>query len=99
MIAMRKLSIPTIGANARFRQADWPILLYPKAYLLAHPSAKLVVEGGMLHLGYHWEMDRPRQSEFILRQGSSLRLTGTFKVYSGALISVNAGAQLSFGSG
>lgn len=74
------------------------VLVYPNVH--CRSWGKISVEGaGRLHLGCRWEQSRFMPSEFKMRPGASLKINEEFRIYSGCVISINAGSRLELGSG
>ena len=95
----RQISLPkTLRAMIAQRSARLRVVVYPRVHCWI--DRKAVVEGeGRLHLGSRWEHGSYMPSEFKLCQGGSLRIDGTFAIYTGCVVSVQPGARLVLGSG
>ena len=62
-------------------------------------TASISVENGTFVLNVKWDMNEPYHTVFSMREGASLTVKHTFKIYSGARISINENASLILGSG
>lgn len=88
----------TLLLMAQTRSRRLRLLVYPMVHTWVARTAR--IEGtGILLLGKRWDHSRFMPSELKLLQNAKLSLGGTTYVYTGCSISVNPGAELSFGSG
>ena len=94
-----KLEVGTILQLKQSGIANRKLYLYRRAVVEAHASAKILVKEGPFHFNSAWIEHDPFPSLLFLGPGASLLVEGAFKIYSGARVYINEGAQLVLGSG
>ena len=95
------LSCPKVKVLRSLRlskKCDGIIKVYKGCNVAVSPNAKINVSG-VLELGCFWPGFKPGLTNFIVCDGAEVTVSGHFKIFNSARISVNPGAKLSIGNG
>lgn len=61
--------------------------------------AGAVAGGGRLHFGIQWASDFPRESQLVVGRNARIEVSGRFRIYSGATLTLAPNAKLILGRG
>lgn len=74
-------------------------LVYPKAQVIADPTARIDLHGNTLCLNLPWNGKQNIPANYQFAKGAKVDVSGYFRAYTGSLISVEENAELRLGSG
>jgi acetyltransferase-like isoleucine patch superfamily enzyme len=91
-------SLRTLYWNVIARRGLIGLVLYPRSSFRACSTSSINIQG-LLHVGPRWHLGRYLESQLKIHSRATLRVAGTFRLYTGHRISVNEGATLSLEGG
>jgi len=91
--------LKTLYYNFRCGHYSLPLIIYPQVHFYMGSNAKIIHNGGRLHIGCRWSVGRFKQSEFVIADNGTLEINDDFKILTGCSIIIDPGAKLTVGSG